>query len=96
MFWKQFIYDIDYDESGEAYTAALHITNNAKCFIDWLISDSSQKARSTMLMISTLLQVYNMANLSVSWIRRRDSHILTVDTETFISDPRFAASVRCW
>lgn len=49
---------------------------------------------STVLMISTLLQVYNMANLSVSWIRRRDSHILTVDTETFISDPRFAASVR--
>ena len=34
MFWKLFIYDIDYDESGEAYTAALHITNNAKCFID--------------------------------------------------------------
>ena len=34
MFWKQFIYDIDYDESGEAYTAALHTTNNAKCFID--------------------------------------------------------------
>ena len=27
---------------------ALHITNNAKCFIDWLISDFSQKARSNV------------------------------------------------
>jgi hypothetical protein len=34
-------------------------------------------------------EVYNLNNLSVSWIRGRDSHILTVDRETFISDSRF-------
>ena len=28
---------------------------------------------------------------SVSWVRGRDSHILTVDRETFISDPRFSS-----
>jgi len=39
-------------------------------------------------------EVYNMANLSVSWIRSRDSHILTVDKETFISDLRFSANIR--
>ena len=34
-------------------------------------------------------EVYNLNNLSVSWVRGRDSHILTVDRETFISDNRF-------
>ena len=34
MFWKQFIYDIDYDESGEAYTAALHIIMQNASSID--------------------------------------------------------------
>ena len=29
--------------------------------------------------------------LQVSWIRRRDSHILTVDRYTFIADERFQA-----
>ena len=33
-----------------------------------------------------------MFNLS---LRSRDSHILTVDKETFISDPRFVANIRC-
>nr|CAD7452520.1 unnamed protein product [Timema tahoe] len=31
------------------------------------------------------------ARLTVSWIRRRDSHILTVDRYTFIADERFQA-----
>ena len=34
-------------------------------------------------------EVYNRNNLSVSWVRKRDSHILTVDRETLISDNRF-------
>jgi len=34
-------------------------------------------------------EVYNLNNKSVSWVRGRDSHILTVDRETFISDRRF-------
>lgn len=37
-------------------------------------------------------QIYNLNNKSVSWIRGRDSHILTVEQETFISDLRFASS----
>ena len=28
-------------------------------------------------------------NRSVSWVRNRDRHILAVDTEVFIPDPRF-------
>ena len=28
---------------------------------------------------------------SVSWVRGRDSHIITVDQETFISDGRFVS-----
>lgn len=35
--------------------------------------------------------IKNLGNRSVSWIRSRDSHILTVDKEVFISDLRFAA-----
>jgi len=34
-------------------------------------------------------KVKQLGNKSVSWIRRRDSHILTVDRYTFISDERF-------
>ena len=34
-----------------------------------------------MIMISTSAQV--------SWIRKRDGHLLTVDTDTFIGDGRF-------
>ncbi|XP_040581449.1 limbic system-associated membrane protein [Lepeophtheirus salmonis] len=33
--------------------------------------------------------IKNLGNRSVAWIRSSDSHILTVDEETFISDPRF-------
>ena len=36
-------------------------------------------------------QVHNLNNKSVSWLRERDRHILTVDRETFISDPRFSS-----
>lgn len=32
-----------------------------------------------------------LSNKSVSWIRRRDAHILTVDRFTFIADERFQA-----
>ena len=39
-------------------------------------------------------EVYNLNNLSVSWVRGRDSHILTVDRETFISDNRFVSMHR--
>ena len=28
---------------------------------------------------------------TLSWVRVRDGHILTVDHETFISDPRFSS-----
>jgi len=34
-------------------------------------------------------EVFNLNNKSVSWVRTMDSHILTVDRETFISDHRF-------
>ena len=39
-------------------------------------------------------EVYNLNNLSVSWVRGRDSHILTVDRETFMSDKRFVSMHR--
>ena len=39
-------------------------------------------------------EVYNLNNKSVSWVRGRDSHILTVDRETFISDRRFVSMHR--
>ena len=32
--------------------------------------------------------ILNASNFTVAWLRVRDSHILTVDTETFISDVR--------
>jgi len=35
--------------------------------------------------------IKNLGNRSVSWIRVADAHILTVDHEVFISDPRFSA-----
>ncbi|CAG2056248.1 unnamed protein product [Timema podura] len=37
------------------------------------------------------LFVFLSDNVPVSWIRRRDSHILTVDRYTFIADERFQA-----
>lgn len=37
------------------------------------------------------LQVKQIFNKSVSWIRVRDDHILTVDRTTFIADERFHA-----
>ena len=37
------------------------------------------------------LQVYNLNNNTVSWLRESDRHILTVGRETFISDRRFVA-----
>ncbi|KPJ04434.1 hypothetical protein RR46_01899 [Papilio xuthus] len=36
-------------------------------------------------------QIRQLSNKSVSWIRRRDAHILTVDRFTFIADERFQA-----
>ena len=35
-------------------------------------------------------QVEGLTNRSVSWVRRRDRHILAVDREVFIPDPRFS------
>ena len=35
-------------------------------------------------------EVFNRNNLSVSWMRTKDSHIISVDSETFISDNRFS------
>ena len=32
--------------------------------------------------------ILNLSNMSMAWVRMRDSHILTVDRETFISDRR--------
>lgn len=37
-------------------------------------------------------KVKQLGNKSVSWIRRRDAHILTVDRFTFIADARFQVS----
>ena len=37
-------------------------------------------------------QVFNLNNKSVSWVRSMDSHILTVDRETFISDHRLTSA----
>ncbi|XP_046640324.1 uncharacterized protein LOC124324165 isoform X3 [Daphnia pulicaria] len=34
-------------------------------------------------------RVQDVANKSVSWVRKRDGHLLTVDTDTFIGDGRF-------
>ena len=35
-------------------------------------------------------EVFNRNNLSVSWVRSGDGHIISVDSETFISDTRFS------
>ena len=32
--------------------------------------------------------INNLSNLSMAWVRMRDTHILTVDRETFIQDRR--------
>ena len=32
--------------------------------------------------------IMNLKNMSMAWVRMRDTHILTVDRETFISDRR--------
>lgn len=37
----------------------------------------------------TLLQISQVSNKSVSWVRVRDDHILTVNRLTFIGDERF-------
>lgn len=37
----------------------------------------------------TLLQISQVSNKSVSWVRVRDDHILTVNRVTFIADERF-------
>merc|ERR1712012_1465971 len=39
-------------------------------------------------------RIFNAENMSVSWIRGSDSHIITVDQETFISDQRFASLIK--
>ncbi|XP_042210310.1 zwei Ig domain protein zig-8-like [Homarus americanus] len=36
-------------------------------------------------------KIKNLGNKSVSWVRNRDAHILSVDRYTFITDARFAA-----
>lgn len=36
-------------------------------------------------------KIKNLGNKSVSWVRNRDAHILSVDRYTFIADARFAA-----
>ena len=33
--------------------------------------------------------IMNQMNMSMAWVRMRDTHILTVDRETFISDRRW-------
>ena len=35
--------------------------------------------------------IFKICFRSVSWVRGRDSHIITVDQETFISDGRFVS-----
>jgi len=39
-------------------------------------------------------RIFNAENMSVSWIRGSDSHIITVDQETFISDQRFSSLIK--
>ena len=36
-------------------------------------------------LLNLALKVFNLNNKSVSWVRAKDNHILTVDRETFIS-----------
>ena len=37
--------------------------------------------------------IINLSNMSMAWVRMMDSHILTVDRETFISDRRYTLSM---
>uniref|UniRef100_A0A6A7G031 Limbic system-associated membrane protein n=1 Tax=Hirondellea gigas TaxID=1518452 RepID=A0A6A7G031_9CRUS len=46
---------------------------------------SAQHGSNTFL----LCMIHNLSNQSVSWIRSRDSHIISVDQMTFIADERF-------
>ncbi|XP_018019333.1 uncharacterized protein LOC108675815 [Hyalella azteca] len=54
---------------------------------------SSPKNITAQLGASAYLpcRIKNLGNKSVSWFRKRDSHILTVDRNTFIADDRFSA-----
>ncbi|KAF2360654.1 Immunoglobulin-like domain, partial [Trinorchestia longiramus] len=54
---------------------------------------SSPKNITAQLNAIALLpcRIKNLGNKSVSWFRKRDSHILTVDRTTFIADGRFSA-----
>lgn len=38
--------------------------------------------------------IINLSNMTMAWVRMRDTHILTVDRETFISDRRFSSVSR--
>ena len=42
----------------------------------------------------SISDIKNVIFRSVSWIRGGDSHIITVDEETFISDDRFSSLVK--
>uniref|UniRef100_A0A1B0CZW6 Uncharacterized protein n=1 Tax=Phlebotomus papatasi TaxID=29031 RepID=A0A1B0CZW6_PHLPP len=44
---------------------------------------------ATQLTLPGQLQVKQLGNKSVSWVRVRDDHILSVDRMTFIADERF-------
>ena len=60
----------------------------------WLfdIPNLASVALSAQLGSSAYLEssVRALGNLTVAWVRIRDTHILTVDQETFISDDRWA------
>ena len=48
-----------------------------------------------MFSFSFLIHFFSyLNNESVSWVRGRDSHILTVDSEVFISDERFLPQIQ--
>lgn len=46
--------------------------------------------RYAMMTLTSLQSNHYNLILKVSWIRASDAHILTVDHEVFISDPRFS------
>ena len=60
----------------------------------WLLDtpNLASVALSAQLGSSAYLEssVRALGNLTVAWVRIRDTHILTVDQETFISDDRWA------
>ncbi|XP_053649935.2 neurotrimin-like [Cherax quadricarinatus] len=81
-------------EVGEGTTDDLLLTESQMYDTDIPFFDTEESANVTALMGKTAIlncRVKNIGNRTVSWIRHRDIHLLTVGRFTYTSDERFSA-----